>query len=82
MENLLFWAVAVARYVYKSILRPCMDSYCYFLASAPSRFLDKLKKRVCRTVGPYLMLFLNGWLIIELSVVSLIPFYRYFFGRY
>ena len=54
MENFLFWAVAVARYVYKSILWPCIDSYCYFLASAPSRFLDKLKKRVCRTVGPSL----------------------------
>ena len=54
MENFLFWAVEVALYIYKSILWPCMDSYCYFWASAPSRFLDKLKKRVCRTVGPSL----------------------------
>ena len=53
-KTFFFWAVEVALYVYKSILWPCMDSYCYFWASAPSSFLDKLKKRVCRTVGPSL----------------------------
>ena len=52
----------------KSIIRPCREYCCHVWAGTPSCFLellDKLQKRICRTVVP--------------SLVSL--FYRYYFGR-
>ena len=41
--------------IYKSIICPCMEYCCDVWAGAPScylEFLDKLQKRICRTVGP------------------------------
>ena len=47
----------VALYLYKSTIRSCME-YCYHVwDGAPSCYLellDKLQKRICRTVGPSL----------------------------
>ena len=51
--------------------------------SAPSCFLellDKLQKRICRTVGPSLAVSLEP-LAHRQNVVSLSFFYRYYFGR-
>ena len=47
----------VALYLYKSTIRPCMEYCCHIWAGAPSYYLellDKLQKRICKTVGPSL----------------------------
>ena len=47
----------VALYLYKSTIGPCMEYCCHVWAGAPSCYLellDKLQKRICRTVGPSL----------------------------
>ena len=52
-----FLSLEVALYLYKSNIRPCMEYCCHVLAGAPScyfKLLDKLQKRICRTVGPSL----------------------------
>ena len=58
--------------------------YCYHVwAGAPScclELLDKLRKRICRTVGPSLSASLEP-LAHHRNVVSLSLFYRYYFGR-
>ena len=64
----------------KSIIRPCMECCCH----APNCYLDmtnKLQKRACRTVGATLVAALEP-LADRGNVASLIPFYRYYFGRY
>ena len=47
----------IAQYLYKSTIYPCME-YCFHVwAGAPNCYLgllDKLQKRICRTVGPSL----------------------------
>ena len=52
----------VALYLYKSTIRTCMEYFCHVWVGAPRcyfEFLDKLQKRICRTVGPLLLLLLN-----------------------
>ena len=47
----------VALYLYKSTIRQCMEYCCHVWAGAPSYYLellDKLQKRIYRTVGPSL----------------------------
>ena len=47
----------VALYLSKSTIHPCMEYCCQVWAGAPSYFLEllnKLQKRICRTVGPSL----------------------------
>ena len=47
----------VTLYHYKSTIRPCMEYCCHVWAGAPSCYLellDKLQKRIRRTVGPSL----------------------------
>ena len=49
-----FLSPEVALDLYKSTIRPCMEYYCHVWAGAPSCYLellDKLRKRICRTVG-------------------------------
>ena len=73
----------VALYLYKSTINPCMEYCCHISAVAPSCYLemlDKLQKRICRTVSPSLAAFLEP-LIHRQNVVSLSLFYRYYFGR-
>ena len=59
----------VVLYLYKSTIQPCMKYCCHVWAGAPNCYLellDKLKKRICRTVGPCLLLLLNHWLIVKM----------------
>ena len=61
-----------------------MEYCCHVWASAPScclELLDKLQKRIFRTVGPSLATFLEP-LAHRQNVASLSLFYRCFFGRY
>ena len=47
----------VPLYLYKVIICPCMEYCCHVWAGASSCYLellDKLQKRICRTVGPSL----------------------------
>ena len=78
-----FVSPKVAQYLYKSTIRPCMEYCCHVLAGAPSCYLellDKLQKRICRTVGPSLAASLEP-LAHRRNVASLSLFYRYYFGR-
>ena len=73
----------VALYLYKSTIRPCMEYCCHIWAGAPSCFfelLDKLQKRICRTVAPSVAASLKP-LAHRRNVASLSLFYRNYFGR-
>ena len=55
IRSMKFISPEVALYLYKSTIRPCMEYCCHVSAGAPSCYLellDKLHKRICRTVGP------------------------------
>ena len=55
--SMKFLSPEVALYLYKSIIRPCMEYCCHVWDGAPSCYLEllnKLQKRICRTVGPSL----------------------------
>ena len=78
-----FLSPEVALYLYKSTICPCMGYCCHVWAGAPSCYLellDKLQKRICRTVGPSLAASLEP-LAHRRNVASLSLFYRYYFGR-
>ena len=78
-----FLSPEVALYLYQSSIRPCMEYCCHVWARAPSSYLellDKLQKRICRTVGPSLATSLEP-LNHSRNVASLSLFYRYYFGR-
>ena len=58
IRSMKFFSPEVALYLYKSTIRPCMEYCCHVWAGAPSCYLellDKLQKRICRTVGPLLL---------------------------
>ena len=83
IRSMKFLSPEVALYLYKSTTRPCMEYCCHVWAGAPScylEFLDKLQKRICRTVGPSLAASLEP-LAHRRNVASLSLFYRYYFGR-
>ena len=55
IHSMKFVSPEVALYLYKSTICPCMEYCCHVCAGAPSFYLellDKLQKRMCRTVGP------------------------------
>ena len=57
VHSMQFLSPEVALYLYKSTIHPCMEYCCHVWAGAPSCYLellDKLQKRICRTVGPSL----------------------------
>ena len=57
IRSMKFLSPEVALYLYKSTIQPCMGYCCHVWAGAPSCYLellDKLQKRICRTVGPSL----------------------------
>ena len=70
-------------YLYKSAIRPCMEYCCHVWAAASSfsvELLDKLQKRICKTVGPSLaasLVFLGYYR----NLTSLCLLYRCYFGR-
>ena len=77
-----FLSPEVALYLYKSTIRPCMEYCCRVWAGAPScslQLLDKLQKRICRTVSPSPAASLEP-LAHRRNVASLSLFYRYYFG--
>ena len=82
IRSMKFLSIEVVLYLYKSSTRPCMEYICRVWAGAPScylKLLDKLQKRICRTVAPSLAASpepLAYW-----NVVNLCLFYRYYFGR-
>ena len=78
-----FLAPEVALYLYKSIIHPCMEYCCHVWDGAPSCYLElleKLQKRICRTVAPSLAVS-HEPLAHHRNVVSLSLFYRYYFGK-
>ena len=61
-----------------------MEYCCHVWAGTPSHYLellDKLQKRICRTVGPPLAASLES-LTHNRNAASLSLFYRHYFGRY
>ena len=57
IRSVKFLSPKVALYLYKPTIRPCME-YCFHVWAGPPNcyleLLDKLQKRICRTVGPSL----------------------------
>ena len=57
IRSMKFLSPEVALYLYKSTIQPCMEYCCHVWTGALSCYLevlDKLQKRICRTVGPSL----------------------------
>ena len=82
--SMKFLSPKVALYLYKSTIRPCMEYCCHVGAGAPSCYLellDKLQKRICRTVGPSLPASLEPFAHCR-NVANLSLFYRYYFSRF
>ena len=78
-----FLSPKVDLYLYKSTIRQCMEYCCHVWVGAPLCYLelvDKLQKRICRTVGPSLAASLEP-LAHRQNVASVSLFYRYYFGR-
>ena len=83
IRSIKFLSPEVALYLCKSTIRPCMDCCCHVWAGAPSCYLellDKIQKRICKTVGPSLASSLET-LALRRNVANLSLFYRYYFGR-
>ena len=82
-HSMKFLSPEVVLYLYKSTIRPCMKYCCHVWAGAPSCYLellDKLQKRICRTIGPSLAASLEP-VALPRKIASLSLFYRYYFGR-
>ena len=83
IHSMKFLSSEVALYLYKSTIRPCIEYCCHVWAGAPScclELLDKLQKRICRTIGPLLAVLLE-YLAYCQNVAILSLFYTYYFGR-
>ena len=83
IRSIKFLYPKAALYLYKSTIRPCVEYFCHIWAGAPTCYLellDKLQKRICRTVGPSLAASLEP-LAHRRNVTSLSVFRRYYFGR-
>ena len=55
IHSMKFLSPEVALYLYKSTKRPCMEYCCHVWAGTTNCYLellDKLQKRICRTIGP------------------------------
>ena len=55
IHSIKFLSLKVALYLYKATICPCMEHCCHVWVGAPSCYLElleKLQKRICRTVGP------------------------------
>ena len=81
--SMKFLSPEVPLYLYKSTICPCMGYCCHVWAGAPNCYLellDKLQKRICRTLGPSIATSLE-LLAHRRNVTSLSLFYRYYFCR-
>ena len=75
------WSVSL--YLYKSTVWSCMEYSCQVWTGAPSCYLemlDKLQKRICRTVVPSLAASLKP-LAHHWNVANLSCFYMHYCGR-
>ena len=84
IRSMKFISLEVVLCLYKSTIRLCMEYWCHVWAGAPSCYVDllnKLQKRICRTVGPSLATSLEP-LAHRRNVASLSLFHRYYFDRY
>ena len=82
IRSMKFLSPEVALYLYKSTIRPCMEYCCHAWAGAPScylKLLDKLQKRISRTVGTSFADSLEP-LAHHRNVASLSLFQRYYFS--
>ena len=78
-----FLSPEVAQYLFKSTICPFMAYCCHIWAGASScylEFLEKLQKRMCRTVGPAFAASPET-LAHHRNVTSLSLFHRSYFGR-
>ena len=83
IRSMKFLSPEVALYLCKSTIRQCMEYCCHVWASAPSYYLellDKLQKRIGRTVGSSFAASFEP-LAHRRNVARLNLFYRYYFGR-
>ena len=81
--SMKFFFPGAALYLYKSAIQPCMEYFCHVWAGVPRCYLellDKLQKRICRTVGILLAVSLDP-LPHRRYIVSLSLFYSYCLGR-
>ena len=81
--SMKFLSPEVALYLCKYTIHPCKEYCCQVWAGVPNCYLellDKLQKRIFRTVGPSLAGSLEPLAHCR-NVGSLSLFYRYFFGR-
>ena len=82
IRSMKFLSPEVALYLYKSTIRSCIEYCCHIWAGAPSCYLElleKLQKRICRTVGPFAASLEP--MTHRRNVASLCLFYWYYFGR-
>ena len=83
IRSMKFLSPQVALYLYKSTIQPCKGYCCHVWAGAPCCYLDlldKLQKRICRTVGPPLAVSLEPVARCR-NVANLSLFYEYRFSR-
>ena len=83
IRSMKFLSPEVVLYLYKSTIRPCMENCWHVWAGAPSCYLellDKLQKRICRTLGLSLSASLEP-LPHRRNVASLSLLYRYYFSK-
>ena len=84
IRSMKFLSPEAALYLYKSTICISMEYCCYVWSGAPSCYLeliDKLQKRICRTVGSSLTAPVEP-LSHPRKVASLSLFYRCYFGRH
>ena len=83
IHSMKFLSPELVLYLYKSTIWPFLEYRCRIWAGAPSCYLellDKLQKRICRTVHPSLAASLEPLAHCRI-VASSSLFYRYYFGR-
>ena len=83
IRSMKFLSPEVALHLYKSTICPCMEYCCHVWAGAPSCYLElleKLQKRICRTVGRSLAASLEPLARCR-NLASISFFYVCYFGR-
>ena len=83
IRSMKFLSPEVVLYLYKSTICSCLEFCCHVWAGAPSCYLemlDKLQKRICKTVAPLPAASLEALSHCR-NVASLSLFYLYYFGR-
>ena len=67
IRSMKFLSPDVALYLYKSTIRPCMESCCLLWAGATGCYLELLDKlEICKTAGPLLAASLEPLAVIKM----------------